>query len=291
MHEGLGDGELNLEAELAAAMSMSDEFEAAEGQAGEEGHEGDGDDGRPGWDPANEVMPPGPAPGSAVGKPPVFPFELEVANARVAEAIAMDAARNLDNVARARSRQAAQHAGLTQHFLSLVRVTTTEAETSVFIVRWEDVARRLGRRVRIDSLNRVIYQFLPVQSFGAESAHVVIADVMVLMLPIGRVGRSKLPDWVLDVWRSEEAWLCCGPRQSTESRQLLCLGCLHAVRLGGNTACKARADSGDLFCCSGCLSMWHMECHHGFAKASGKALRDCEAHDLGSSFACLLCQP
>jgi len=195
------------------------------------------------------------------------------------------------SVASARPQQAAQHGGLTQHFLSLVRVTTQEAETSVIIARWEDVAPRRGRRVRIDSLSRVIYQFMPVQTFEAGAAHVVIADVLALMLPIGRAGRCKLPDWVLDVWRSEEAWLCCGRRQSTESRQLLCLGCLHAVRLGGDTACKARADSGDLFCCFGCLSMWHMECHHGFAKAHGKATRDCEAHGLGSSFACLLCQP
>lgn len=76
---------------------------------------------------------------------PQFPFELvasPLTDGTIADAIRADGPRNQEMLVHARNQQTHRHLPLQTHHLSLVRVSGKDDETTVFIVRWEDVDRR-----------------------------------------------------------------------------------------------------------------------------------------------------
>ena len=85
---------------------------------------------------------------------------------------------------------------------------------------------------RIDQFNRVIFHLLGQADFSG--AEIVIADVGVSMMKGKRAFRAQLPEWVVTVWRAEEASLHAG-----HGLDIACSSCLHRLEGRGEPSALA----------------------------------------------------
>ena len=141
-----------------------------------------------------------------------------------------------------------------RHTLSFMRAHTpgNDGGTVIFLVRWERPAIREGRPVKIDQFNRVIFHLLGQTDFSG--AEIVIADAGVSMMKGTRAFRAQLPEWVVTVWRAEEASLHAG-----HGLDISCSLCLHSLEVRGEPS--ALTHDGDVFKCSTCLLGFHAKCN------------------------------
>ena len=147
-----------------------------------------------------------------------------------------------------------------RHTLSLVRAHTPgdDGGTLILLVRWERLATREGRPVRIDQFNRVIFHFLGQADFSG--AEIVIADVGVSMTKDTRAFQAQLPEWVVTVWRTEEAALHAG-----HVLGIACSSCLHSLEARGEPS--ALAYDGGVFQCSNVLARFPCEVRRSDGRA------------------------
>ena len=196
------------------------------------------------------------------------------------------------------------------HNISLVRVDTggvdkshasgpvNVCDTSCIYVRWENVATRQARPVRIDENNKVVCQFYDIEPY--RSAKILITNTSAAIWREKKRDRCALPDWVVTVQRVESAWAFAGPLMCNEDLPSDdCVACCTARRVALDAEEMDLLDCddeerrrGELFQCHSCLHKWHPACDTEFAECLGLADDDIDvfqAHECGTSFRCSAC--
>ena len=184
-----------------------------------------------------------------------------------------------------------KHNRLETHALSLVMETTDAehfSETTCFILRWEDVATRLARRVRIeigaDDQPAVVFQLLPVEDH--RSCKIIINNVGVKMDKEPKPRRPILPNHVMLRWEMQEAQLFAGPILPNQRKaEDQCAACM-ALKLLEKPFAE---EEHDLFVCCACLSRWHLDCSAKTGLALGEISEPLTVSSLGTSFTCSVC--
>ena len=173
------------------------------------------------------------------------------------------------------------------HNISLVRVDTggvdkahasgsvNVCDTRCIYVRWENVATRQARPVRIDERNKVVCQFYPIDDY--RSATILITNTNSAIWRERRTDRCPLDDWVVTVQRVESARAFAGPLMCNgEGPSDECVACCTARRIALDADDMDLLDCddeelrrGELFHCHSCLHKWHPACDTEIAEHFG----------------------
>ena len=99
-----------------------------------------------------------------------------------------------------------------------------------------------------------------------------------------RASSAQLPEWVVTVWRAEEAALHAG-----HGLDIACSSCLHSLEARGELS--ALAYDGDVFQCSTCLLGFHAKCDAQMGELIKVSLRSARGEDgrVMAPFKCCLC--
>ena len=236
---------------------------------------------------------------TGVSQPASFPFQrsadstlvLSADQAKIIEAVVNSIDAGRAQLAAARLQAAAGEGGqLQRHSVSLVLARQAVEEQagsslacsglSTVFVRWEIPASRRGRPVRIDSMNRIIFQLLSPCDFS--DAEILIPDIGALMDKARGAQRTKLPDWVVAVKAAADAKLNAGPEDTAP-----CTACVVSGRHG--VEAPSTALDGDAFVCHSCLCCFHVRCNEILAQTIRVDARPCLATEHGVSFECCRC--
>ena len=131
----------------------------------------------------------------------------------------------------------------------------------VTLVHWVSTSAKIGRRVRLDHLNRVIYSvpfLIPSESFSRST--VLIPDVGVRMLKRTNAFRASLPHWVLQVRRMWEVALSLKQLRSATCDASDVSDLSLAVALETCCVCNSHDASEFTQHCACCLLGWHSRC-------------------------------
>jgi hypothetical protein len=180
--------------------------------------------------------------------------------------------------------KARKDAPLQRHGISLVKarvpVDPTCSGAGTVLVRWESPVARQGRPVRVDELNRIIYQMLSVSDYV--DADVILPDIGVAMSKARGLQRTLLPRWVVTLRAVADASLNAGPQENSP-----CMPC--AISARQDVRAHRTAMDGDAYCCHSCLCAFHMGCNGLLARLLNLEARPCQATEAGVSFTCCVC--
>lgn len=161
-----------------------------------------------------------------------------------------------------------------------------DANVQVVFVRWEKTVGdpRQGRRVRLDSLGRVIYNvpyMVPVENFAAATTKVIVPRIPVVMLKATARFRVPMPAFAVLLRRVTLARRCSG-LTSDGAECVVCTAVSQTPELAGLETYGADVRA---YRCRSCAQDWHEPCAAvAFCLAGPGAELD------RSNFACPACQ-